>query len=98
MSFGFSPGDIVLFTGFANKVIQALKDEGGSQVEYQLAHRQCEGFLSEMKELQRLDLSGLPESFRDRIAFYSEGVEQVVEEFQKTIKNYEKSMGETSKR
>jgi hypothetical protein len=46
MSFGFSPGDIVLFMQFFAKVISSLKDEGGSKAEFQLAERQCQAFLS----------------------------------------------------
>ena len=57
MSFGFSPGDIVLFTEFVAKVISSLKEEGGSKSQYQLADQQCLGFLALMNELQSLNLS-----------------------------------------
>jgi hypothetical protein len=98
MSFGFSPGDIVLFTRFAAKVISSLREEGGSKLEFQLAERQCQAFLSVMNELQSLDLSNVPDSFRDKLAGYSTNVQEFIKDFRKAIDRYEKSMGESSKR
>jgi len=98
MSFGFSPGDIVLFTGFVAKVISSLKEEGGSKSQYQLAEQQCQGFLAVMNELQSLNLSNVPQWFRNKIDEYSTNVKEFVEDFRKTIAQYEKSMGKTSER
>ncbi|PVH83602.1 hypothetical protein DL98DRAFT_486446 [Cadophora sp. DSE1049] len=98
MSFGFSPGDIVLFTKFAAKVISSLAEEGASKTQYQLAERQCQAFLSVMAEVQSLDLSNVPASFRAKLDEYSTSVQEFVKEFRDTIARYEKSMGETSER
>lgn len=96
--FGFSPGDIVLFSKFAAKVIQALRDEGGSRSEFQLAARQCEAFLSALNELKSLDLSSLPESFRFKITQSSSSLKGFIDDFRKSIASYEKSLAEGSQR
>lgn len=96
MSFGFSPGDIVIFTQFAAKAISSLREEGGSKSEFQLAERQCRAFLSVMDELQSLDLSNLPDSFRNKLDEYSTNVHEFINDFRKTIERYERSMGESS--
>ncbi|KAN0093540.1 hypothetical protein V8E51_016724 [Hyaloscypha variabilis] len=98
MSFGFSPGDIVLFTQFAAKAISSLREEGGSKLEFQLAERQCQAFLSTMNEIQSLDLSNVPDSFRDKLTGYSTNVQEFINDFRKTINRYEKSMSENSER
>lgn len=98
MSFGFSPGDIVLFTQFAAKVVSSLAEQGGSKTQFQLAERQCQAFLSVMTEVQSLDLSNVPVSFRNKIDEYSTSVQEFVKEFRDTIAHYEKSMGESSRR
>ena len=92
MSFGFSPSDIVLFTDFAWKIISSLK-ESGSRSEYQQAEEQCEAFLSLIEEIRNLDLSIVPESFRQKILDYSTNTQRLVEGFKKGIKQYEKLMG-----
>ncbi|KAF5013001.1 hypothetical protein FDECE_948 [Fusarium decemcellulare] len=98
MSFGFSPGDIVMFTKFANTVVNALREEGGAKSEYQLAERQCQGFLAVVRELRALDFSGVPESFQVQIAQHSAELMKHVQDFQETVAHYEKSMGKTAKR
>jgi len=96
--FGIGPGDIILFTGFAVKVIKALKDEGGAKTEFQVAERQCQGFLDVITELKSLDLSGIPESFRTKLEEYSMQTASDIQIYRKTIERYEKSMGEDSAR
>jgi hypothetical protein len=98
MSFEFSSGDIVLFGQFVGKVISSLREEGGSKSEYQLAERQCQGFLSAMNELQSLELPDLPDSFRSKINEHSTNLEEFVKQFRKTIAQYENSIGQSSKR
>ncbi|KAF2185574.1 hypothetical protein K469DRAFT_726693 [Zopfia rhizophila CBS 207.26] len=98
MSFGFSPSDIVLFIGFATKVVKALKDEGGSRSEYQLAERQCQDLLAVMEDIKRLDLSNIPEPFCSKIKEYGSHTREFVTAFKQTIDQYEKSMGKTSQR
>ncbi|KAF5017810.1 hypothetical protein F66182_10236, partial [Fusarium sp. NRRL 66182] len=98
MSFGFSPGDITLFLGFATKVIKALKEAGGSKSEYCLAQQQCQGFLKVMDDVQRLDLSSVSESFRNQIEEYSTHTREFVKDFKGAIVKYEKSMGKSSHR
>lgn len=98
MSFGFSPGDITLFLGFATKVIKALKEAGGSKSEYCLAQQQCQGFLKVMDDIQRLDLSSVSESFRNHIEEYSTHTREFVKGFKGAIVKYEKSMGKSSHR
>ncbi|EED12731.1 hypothetical protein TSTA_052530 [Talaromyces stipitatus ATCC 10500] len=98
MSFGFSPGDIALFLGFATKVVKALKEAGGSRSEYCHAQQQCEGFLMVMDDVQRLDLSNVSDSFRSRIEEYSAHTQEFVKDFKRTIVKYEKSMGKSSHR
>ncbi|QKX58594.1 uncharacterized protein TRUGW13939_05719 [Talaromyces rugulosus] len=98
MSFGFSPGDIALFLGFAIKVRNALKEEGGSKSEYRLAQQQCQEFLDVMDDVKRLDLSEVPGSFRDEIEKYSTDTREFVNDFKRTICKYEKSMGKSSHR
>ncbi|KAF3394513.1 hypothetical protein F1880_004808 [Penicillium rolfsii] len=97
MSFGFSPGDIVLFTNFAWKVISSLK-ENGSRSEFQEAQGQCEAFLSLIEEIRNLDLSIVPESFRQKILDHSTNIQRLVEGFKKSIEQYERSMGTNSSR
>jgi hypothetical protein len=98
MSFGFSPGDVVLFAQFAKKTISALRDEGGSKWEYQNAERQCQNFLSVLEEAQCLDLSKVSDSFRHKLAEHSTNISDFVKEFRKTIDRYEKSMSKSSQR
>ncbi|KAI9730882.1 MAG: hypothetical protein M1834_005600 [Cirrosporium novae-zelandiae] len=98
MSFGFGLGDAALFTEFTSKVILSSKDEGGSKSQFQLAEQQYQGFLCVMNELQSLDLSNLPESFRKSISKHSTTVKEFVQNFRKTIAQYEKSMGQGSGR
>lgn len=98
MSFGFSPGDIALFLGFATKVIKALKEAGGSKSEYWLAQQQCQRFLMIMDDIQRLDLSNVSESFRNQIEEYSTHTREFVKDFKEAIVKYEKSMGKSSHR
>ncbi|KAJ6050220.1 uncharacterized protein N7446_005540 [Penicillium canescens] len=97
MSFGFSPGDIVLFTKFAWKIVSSLK-ENGSTSDFQQAKEQCEAFLSLIEETQHLDLSIVPESFRQKIFENSTNMQRLVETFKKSIEQYEKSMGKDSSR
>ncbi|EMR66095.1 hypothetical protein UCREL1_6927 [Eutypa lata UCREL1] len=98
MSFGFSVGDFAVFTKFATKVVKALRDEGGSKIEYQIAERQCEEFLSAASELNSLDLSQLPESFRERLIASTANFSSIIKQFRKTIESYERSLGEKSQR
>ncbi|KAK3315961.1 hypothetical protein B0H66DRAFT_274210 [Apodospora peruviana] len=100
MSFGFGigPGDIALFTGFAIKVVKALRDEGGAKTEFQIAERQCQGFLDVINELNRLDLSGIPEAFRGKMDEYSAEIVSIVGDYRKTVERYEKSMGASTDR
>ncbi|KAJ3545950.1 hypothetical protein NM208_g2243 [Fusarium decemcellulare] len=98
MSFGFSPGDIAMFTKFANTVVNALREEGGSKSEYQIAERQCKGFLAVVREVKALDFSGVPESFQAQMIQYSAELMEHVQDFRETVARYEKSMGETTKR
>lgn len=97
MSFGFGVGDFAIFTKFSTKVIKALRDEGGSKIEYQIAERQCQEFLSAASELNSLDLSRVPESFRERLTTSTTNFSSIIEQFRKTIKSYEKSLGEKSR-
>jgi hypothetical protein len=96
MSFGFSPSDIVLFIGFATKVVKALKQKGGSKSEYQLAERQCQDFLAVMEDIKHLDLSNIPEPFRSKIEEYATHTREFVTAFKQMINVYNKSMGKTS--
>jgi hypothetical protein len=98
MSFGFSPGDIVLFVGFVEMVVKALQDSGGSKSEYQLAVRQCQGFLSMMDEIKSYDFPGLPQSIRDKLGEYTTDTQQFIHEFKSSIEKYNKSMNENSDR
>ncbi|KUL87842.1 hypothetical protein ZTR_03172 [Talaromyces verruculosus] len=98
MSFGFSPGDITLFLGFATKVVKAMKEAGGSKSEYCLAQQQCQDFLRVMDDVQRLDLSNVSDSFRSQIEEYSTHTQEFVKDFKKIIVKYEKSMGKASQR
>jgi hypothetical protein len=98
MSFGFSPGDIALFTKFITKVVDALKDEGGSQFEYQSATQQCQDVLDLMDEVAQLDSSRVSQSFRIRIEERLESTKSIVADFKTMIAHYEKSMGKSSKR
>lgn len=98
MSFGFSPGDIIMFTKFANKVVSALRQEGGSKSQFQLAERQCQSFLAVVNEFKRLDLSRVPEPFRAQMDQYSAAISEDIEDFRKTIARYDKSMGENAQR
>lgn len=88
----------MLFTKFAAKVISSLPEEGASKTQYQVAERQCQAFLSVMAEVQSLDLSSVPASFRAKLGEYSTSVQKFVKEFRENIARYEKSMGETSER
>lgn len=97
MSFGFSPGDIFLFTNFARKIVCSLKEDG-SRSDFQQAKEQCEAFLSLIKETQHLDLSIVTESFRQKIFENSTNMHRLVEKFKKSIEQYEKSMGKDSSR
>ena len=85
MSFGFSPSDAVLFGTFVAKVISALKEEGGSKADFQLAERQCRGFLDVMNELQSLELWNVPDAFRSEISEFSTDLEDFVTTFRKAI-------------
>lgn len=98
MSFGFSPGDIVLFLGFASKIIKALRDEGGSRSEYRLAEQQCQDFLTVMEDVQQFDLSNLPSSSRSKIEEHMTHSQEFVNDFKQTIYKYEKAMGKNSRR
>lgn len=98
MSFGFSSGDIVLFTQFVAKVVSSLKEEGGSKSEFQFAERQCQDFLSVMNELQSLDLKNVPESLQNKLNDYATTIHEFVGDFRTSIAQYEKSMGESSAR
>ncbi|KAK9418619.1 putative Fungal N-terminal domain-containing protein [Seiridium unicorne] len=51
-----------------------------------------------MKELNSLDLSGIPGSFRAKIDQYSAQILDDVQGYRKTIERYEKSMGKSSER
>lgn len=98
MSFGFSPGDIALFLGFASKVIKALRDEGGSRSEYRLAELQCQDFLTVMDDVEHFDLSNLPSSSRSKIEENMTHSREFVNDFKQTIYKYEKAMGKNSRR
>lgn len=101
MSFGFSPGDIVLFTKFASNVIVSLNRDGGSKSDFQFAERQCQNFLSVMSvmnELQSLNLKNVPETFRTKINEYAIILQDFVVDFRKAIARYEKSIGNSSER
>lgn len=88
----------MLFTQFVSKVIVSLKEEGGSKSDFQLAERQCQDFLSVMNELQSLNLTNVPESFRNKIDEYATKVQDFVVDFRKAIAQYEKSLGHSSER
>lgn len=99
MSFGFSPSDIVAFIAFGKKVFDALQTDDGSAFEYRNAAAQCQAFADVMSEVQRLDLSHLPEDFRKQLQGYSKNIGDHVAAFKKhTIDKFEKSMGEETKR
>ncbi|KAK4560405.1 hypothetical protein LTR86_005601 [Recurvomyces mirabilis] len=95
MSFGFSPGDIGFFIGFGNKVVNALQE---SKKDYQMAMRQCQGFLAVMDTLKRLDLSRMPANIKQQIHEQSNGLDGFVAEFKQGIHKYEKGLGEYSER
>lgn len=97
MSFGFSSSDIVLFTNFAWKIVSSLKDNG-SRSDFQQATEQRERFLSLKEETQHLDLSIVPESFRQRIFENSKNMQRRAEKLKKSIEQYEKSIGKDSSR
>ena len=97
MSFGFSPGDIVLFTNFACKIISSLKEDG-PRSEFHHAEEECEAFLSLIEEIRNLDLSIVPESFRRKLFDYSTNMQRLVERFKERIEQYEKSLGKNSSR
>jgi hypothetical protein len=99
MSFGFGPGDIVAFVAFGKKVFDALQDDDGSTFEYRTAAAQCQAFAAVMSDVQRLDLSHLPEDFRKQLQAHSKSVGEHVAKFKKhTIDKFERSMGEETKR
>lgn len=99
MSFGFGPGDIVAFIAFGKKVFDALQDDDGSTFEYRNAAAQCQAFGAVMSDVQRLDLSYLPEDFRKQLEVHSKNVREHVAAFKKhTVDKFEKSMGEETKR
>ncbi|KAL4926382.1 uncharacterized protein BDV17DRAFT_293598 [Aspergillus undulatus] len=97
MDFGFSPGDIALFTKFTWKFILALK-ENGSKFEFQQALSQCEALLSFLEKFKRLNLSSALQYFRQKLSEQSVAVQNPVKEFKKSIDKYEKSMGRTTTR
>ena len=96
MSFGFSPGDIVLFTNFAWKAVSSLR-ENCSKVEFQQAEEQCEAFLSLIEDIKHIDLPIVPDSFPENLSEHSTNVQRLVEEFKKSIEYYEKSLGRESR-
>ncbi|CAI6342509.1 unnamed protein product [Periconia digitata] len=98
MSFGFSPGDIALFAKFITKVIDALKDEGGSQFEYQSAIQQCQDVLDLMDDVAQLDFSSVPQSLKTKVEARLESTKSIVSDFKTMIARYENSMGKSSKR
>ena len=51
-----------------------------------------------MEEIKCLNLSTVPESFRQKLSQYSTNVQRLVENFKESILQYEKSMGKDSKR
>lgn len=85
MSFGSGVGDFALFAKFATKVIKALRDEGGSKIEYRIAERQCLEFISAAAEIYILDLLRLPDSARDRLDTSAANFAGIVGELKKTI-------------
>src|SRR5437762_2017380 len=94
--FGFSPSDIVAFGQFANKVVVALKEDGGSKSEFQQAIGWCENFLDTLNEIRNLELSNVSASFADQLKKQSEHSAEFVTHFKKKIAKYEKAMGENS--
>lgn len=98
MSFGFSPGDIVMFGQFLLKVCKALKEDGGSRVQYLRAKKQCGDFEGILDSIRRLDLSHAPESFKEQLAQCAFDTKDVIDDFRQTVARYEKSMGEVSSR
>ncbi|KAF1993930.1 hypothetical protein P154DRAFT_587440 [Amniculicola lignicola CBS 123094] len=98
MSFGFSAGDIAIFTKFITTVVDALKDEGGSRFEYQSAVKQCQDVLDLMDEVARLNFSRTSQSLRTRLGEQLESTKSIVDDFKTLIARYEKSMGKFSKR
>ena len=98
MSFGFSPGDIVLCTKFIYKVVDALKDEGGSQAEYRSAVMQCQDVLSLLNQVSQLNLSQISKALGSSIQERIDGIDSIVTDFQAMIASFEKSMGKSSKR
>jgi hypothetical protein len=98
MNFGFSPGDIVLFGKSIAKVVDALKDEGGSQFEYRSTISQCQDVLGLMEELSQLDLSRLPASLKGKFDESMSSTQSIVSDFKKMIACYDKSMGKSCRR
>ena len=83
---------------FADKVVGALREEGGSMSEYRLAERQCRGFITVANQVLSLDLSRLPDSFQAQIRKYSAELVEHIQDFRETIEHYENAMGEGRKR
>lgn len=98
MSFGFSPGDIVMFGNFLLKVRGALKEDGGSRVQYLRAMKQCSDFDGVLNSIRKLDLSNATESFKEQLKKCTFDTQGVINDFRRTVAHYEKSMGESSSR
>lgn len=98
MSFGFSPGDVVMLGNFLLKVRGALKEDDGSRVQYLRATKKCEDFDAVLASIRRLDLSNATESFKEQLAKCAFDTQGVINDFRKTVTRYEKSMGESSSR
>lgn len=96
MSFGFSPGDIVLCTKFIYKIVDALKDEGGSQAEHRSAIMQCQDVLDLLNQVSQLDLSQVSKALGSSIQERIDGIDSIVTDFQAMIASFEKSMGKSS--
>ncbi|ROT35336.1 hypothetical protein SODALDRAFT_328658 [Sodiomyces alkalinus F11] len=98
MSFGFSPGDIVMFGRFLVQVRGALKGDSGSQIQYSRAMKQCTDFEAILGDVSRLDLSLASGTFKERLRECSFDTQDVIKDFRETVARYEKSMGEASTR
>lgn len=97
-SFGFGPGDIVLFLKFSGKVISALREDG-SKKEYQEAIHWCEGLQSVLRQIQNFERSQVPAEYTENLRRDCVAAESFVRGYVERIKKYDKAMGkQASKR
>lgn len=97
-SFGFGPGDIVLFLKYSGKVISALREDG-SKKEYQEAIHWCEGLQSVLRQIQNFDRNQVPAEYTENLQRDCMAAESFVRGYVDRIKKYDKTMGkQASKR